>query len=460
MARSRVFSAAVALAAGVLASGLSFVGCAGEDSACLDSTGEALVNVCPKSGTLVKGIDVSKWQATIDWTKVKGAGYEFAFIRASDGLNYPDGMFESNWKNAKAAGVIRGVYQFFRPSQDPIAQADLMLGKMQAAGWLDKNDLPCVIDIEVAEGQSNTTIRNKSLQWLQYVEQKTGKKPLVYTAAGWSSVLGTALSAYPLWIANYTGSPTAGCPLMPDGWSTWLFWQYTSKGGVSGVGSLDVDKNVWDGTLDQLKAYAANGTVPPPPQPTDGGTTTDPCAKATSGNGPYCGVTIGGELSTLYNCQGGATAGKTTCPNGCTVMPAGTADQCASGGSDVCKNATSGNGKYCGKTLGGDPSALYDCQNGTTASKTDCQYGCILNPPGVADACAAAPPAPSGGGGGGAGGGSSGGGGASSGGSSSGGGSSNGGAGGAPGGGGWGAGSGIDGSVNPGSGGAPSGSGC
>ncbi|MBK8998986.1 MAG: hypothetical protein IPM35_24960 [Myxococcales bacterium] len=455
MGSSRVVSVLAALSVGLLASSLSFVGCAGTDSACLDSTGEALVNVCPKSGTLVQGVDVSKWQATIDWTKVKGAGYDFAFIRASDGLNYPDGMFQANWQGAKAAGVIRGVYQFFRPSQDPIAQADLMLGKMQAAGWLEKSDLPCVIDIEVAEGQSNTTIRNKALQWLTYVEQKTGKKPIVYTAAGWSSVLGTALSAYPLWIANYTGSPTAGCPLMPDGWSSWLFWQYTSKGGVAGVGSLDVDKNVWDGTLDQLKAYAANGTVPPPPQPTDGGTSTEPCAKASAGNGPYCGVTIGGDPSTLYNCQNGVSASKTVCPNGCSVMPPGTADQCASSSTDVCKNATSGNGPYCGKTLGGDPGTLYNCQNGTTSNSTACQYGCISNPPGVADTCGAAPPPPSGGGG--AGGGSStGGGGASNGGAS---GSGNGGSS-SGGGGGWAAGSGIDGGVNGGSGGLAPAGGC
>jgi len=449
------------MTAGALSSGFSFVGCSTTDSACLDDTGQPLTNVCPKSSTLVKGVDVSKWQATNDWTKVKGAGYDFAFIRASDGLNYPDGMFQANWQGAKAAGVIRGVYQFFRPSQDAIAQADLMLGKMQAAGWLDKNDLPCVLDIEVAEGQSNTTIRNKSLQWLQYVEQKTGKKPLVYTAAGWSSVLGNALSAYPLWIANYTGSPTSGCPLMPDGWSSWLFWQYTSKGGVPGVGSLDVDKNVWDGTLDQLKAFAASGTVPPPPQPTDGGTTGDPCAKATAGNGPYCGVTIGGDPNTLYNCQSSKTAGTTACPSGCTVMPAGTADQCASSSTDVCKNATSGNGAYCGKTLGGDPGTLYNCQSGKTASTTPCPNGCVLNPPGVADACAAAPPPPNGGGGAGGGTSSGGGGTSTSGGGTSGGGTSGGGgassSGGKPGTGGWGASSGIDGGV---SGGAGPGGGC
>jgi lysozyme len=439
--------APLALGAGL--SSVAFSGCAGNDSTCLDSTGAPLSTACAKSSTLVKGIDVSKWQSTISWSQVKSAGYEFAFIRASDGLNYPDGQFKANWQGAKAAGVIRGVYQFFRPGQDPIAQADLMLAKMQDAGWLESGDLPCVIDIEAADGQSNTTIRNKSLQWLQYVEQKTGKKPIVYTAAGWSSVLGTALSAYPLWIANYTGDPTNSCPLMPDGWQSWLFWQYTSHGGVPGVGSGDVDHNVWDGTLAQLKTYAQNGTVPPPPTPQDGGTTTDPCASAQSGNGPYCGVTIGGDTSSLYNCQNGATASKQVCANGCTVMPAGTADQCASGSSDPCAKAQSGNGHYCGKTLGGDPNLLYNCQNGATADTQTCQYGCLLNPPGVADTCEAAPPSPSGGGG--AGGTTSSGGGSSSGGASGSGGST-------PGSGGWSGGSGIDGSVGNG-GSSPVGSG-
>lgn len=385
---------------GFVVAALPLAACAGgnEDEACLDTAAAPLSTSCAKSTTLTQGIDVSKWQATIDWKQVKGQGYEFAFIRASDGLNYPDGQFDANWKGAKAAGVLRGVYQFFRPGQDPIAQADLMLAKLSAAGWIESGDLPAVIDIEVSDGQSNQTIRNKALSWLTYVEQKTGKKPVVYTSAGWSAVLGSALSAYPLWIANYTGTYQGYCPLMPDGWSTWVFWQYTSKGPVAGVGSKDVDKNVFDGTLAALKAFAQSGTVPPPVNPPpDAGA--DPCAAATAGNGPYCGQTLGGDANTLYNCQNGKTASSTKCANGCVVMPPGQADVCASGAGDVCQNAQSGNGPYCGKTLGGDPGTLYDCQSGKTASTTVCTHGCVLNPPGTADECAAPPPPPTGTGG-------------------------------------------------------------
>jgi len=36
---------------------------------------------------------------------------------------------------ARAAGVIRSAYQFFRPNQDPIAQADLLLDRIGRAGF-------------------------------------------------------------------------------------------------------------------------------------------------------------------------------------------------------------------------------------------------------------------------------------------------------------------------------------
>ncbi|MEZ4219384.1 MAG: GH25 family lysozyme [Polyangiaceae bacterium] len=400
----------------------ALVACAmGEEPACVDTQAltEPLIKVCSNSTTLVEGLDVSKWQASIDWSQVKAQGYQFAFIRASDGLNYPDGQFEANWKGTKQNGILRGVYQFFRPGQDPKAQADLMLQKLADAGWIEAGDLPAVIDIEVSDGQSDATLRNKALTWLGYVEQKTGKKPIVYTSAAWSSVLGSSFAQYPLWVANYTGSYQGYCPLMPDGWSNWTFWQFTSKGPVAGVGSKDVDKNVFDGSLSALVQFAQSGVVPPPAPKPDAGS--DPCALASSGNGPYCGQSLGADPGTLYNCQNGTTTGSTLCPKGCTVMPPGQADTCASGSTDPCASAASGNGPYCGKTLGGDPGTLYDCQSGTTASSAPCPHGCILNPPGTADECAPAPPPPTGAGGSGTAGASSGGSAGSSGGTGSGG---------------------------------------
>ena len=65
--------------------------------------------------TLTSGIDVSQWQGTILWDKVKAAGVQFALIRAGygDTLSYPyqiDTQFERNYAECKKNGIPVGVY--------------------------------------------------------------------------------------------------------------------------------------------------------------------------------------------------------------------------------------------------------------------------------------------------------------------------------------------------------------
>jgi Peptidase family M23 len=115
----------------------------------------------------------------------------------------------------------------------------------------------------------------------------------------------------------------------------------------------------------------------------------DPCSSATSGNGLYCGGSLtGGDPQKLYDCQNGATASEQVCVAGCQVNPPGVADNCKPEG-DPCVNAVSGDGLYCGGSLGGgDPNVLYSCVGMATASSVVCAAGCQINPPGEADACA------------------------------------------------------------------------
>src|SRR5438067_867263 len=93
---------------------LTAVGCSSSSDApsneCVES-GSAALRTCAAATTL-KGVDVSYYQGTVGWAQVKTAGVTFAFIRVSDGLSYPDSKFASNWSGAKAAGVMRGPYQF------------------------------------------------------------------------------------------------------------------------------------------------------------------------------------------------------------------------------------------------------------------------------------------------------------------------------------------------------------
>src|SRR5882672_8158960 len=71
----------------------------------VDSTGSPQVGILARvcaAGATTKGVDVSYYNGKIDWTKVKAAGNEFAFIRISDGTGFHDPQFAANWAGAQS----------------------------------------------------------------------------------------------------------------------------------------------------------------------------------------------------------------------------------------------------------------------------------------------------------------------------------------------------------------------
>ena len=264
--RPRLVAVSVLLVASSLAA-CSSEAVPGEDM-CPGESADAL-KVCAE-GTILKGIDVSYYQGNVDWKAVKSSGHPFAFVRVSDGTKYPDNKFDQNWKATKAAGVLRGVYQFFRPAQDVDAQVNLFLSKLKEAGGMEPGDLPTVLDLETADGVSSETIREKALKWLAKMEEATGVRPIVYTSARMSSIIGNTFSKWPLWVANYETS----CPTMPSGWATWDFWQNSDKGKVPGV-SGSCDTNQFQGDMAKLMLLTASTKsipeMPAPPPDQEGG---------------------------------------------------------------------------------------------------------------------------------------------------------------------------------------------
>lgn len=221
----------------------------------------AVHTVCGGS-TTTKGIDVSKWQATVDWAKVAGDGVKFGVARTSDGTTYDDAYFTANWQGMKNNGIIRGAYQFFRPDQDPVAQAKFMISKLNKAGGLKSGDLPPVLDLEKNGGLSTSGVVKAVDKWIAYIEQNTGRRPIIYTGSYFwdSNAATTKYSSYPLWTAHYT---TKSCPLVPNAWSKWAIWQYTDKGKVNGV-SGSCDMNRFNGTVSDIMALAAKSVINPP----------------------------------------------------------------------------------------------------------------------------------------------------------------------------------------------------
>ncbi len=230
---------------GRLVAVVALASCASAPGEPTGTISQASTTVCgaPTNGA-VQGVDVSHWQGAFDWNAAKARGISFGYASIGDGTGFVDTTFGTNWANIKAAGLLRGAYQYFEPGQDATAQANLMIG---AVGKLGAGDLPSMVDVETTGGQSGATIASRVRTWLGVVEAGTGRAPLVYTGPSfWDSSVGdTTFGATPLWIADY-GPP---CPAVPNGWSSWQFWQYSSSNGT-----LDLD--VFNGSLAQLSGLA------------------------------------------------------------------------------------------------------------------------------------------------------------------------------------------------------------
>jgi GH25 family lysozyme M1 (1,4-beta-N-acetylmuramidase) len=192
-----------------------------------------------------KGIDVSDYQGTVNWTSVKNAGYSFAVIKATEGTTFTASTFASNWANSKAAGLVRGAYHFARPGTSPtvsgnaIAQANFFINTVKPI----KGDLQLACDFE---DNSNSLSQANMGAWLTafvgQIATVTHRPALVYTyPAFWSNMPSNWTNPNcGLWIANYGVSS----PSIPSPWASsgYAFWQYSSTGSVSGIsGNVDLD---------------------------------------------------------------------------------------------------------------------------------------------------------------------------------------------------------------------------
>jgi len=206
------------------------------------------------------GIDVSKWQPTVDWNQVYASGRVFAFIKATEAWDYTDPLLATHTANAHAAGMLIGVYHFARPDLGRPGTEEANWFVSRAGAYMGPGYLPPVLDLERTAGGLGTWAHD----FCNRVYQLKGVRPLIYT--NWSianSHLNSSHTVWDLWHANPTdGDPQIGNPSVPH-WPTWTFWQYSWTGSVPGIpGNCDLD--VFNGTHEQLLAYVTPGGNRPP----------------------------------------------------------------------------------------------------------------------------------------------------------------------------------------------------
>lgn len=192
----------------------------------------------PKSSEqLMRGIDVSVHNGSIDWHKVKNAGIQFAILRAGYGreLSQKYAKFEENYRNAKVAGIPVGAYWYsYAMTEDEARlEADVFLSVIKNKQF----EMPVYFDLE--EKKQFDLGKEKVSAIMRAFLEKVEKAGYFVGLYGSASSLTTHTaddikSRYTIWLAHWTEQTNYS--------GAYGIWQYSDKGKIDGIsGNVDLD---------------------------------------------------------------------------------------------------------------------------------------------------------------------------------------------------------------------------
>ena len=177
-----------------------------------------------------KGIDVSRFQDSINWKRVaKNTSIEFVYVKASEGASISDPMYKYNIKKAKDAGLLVGSYHVYSSRTTAYQQ----FANFKKTVGKNKQDLVPVLDIEASHCHKLNMQRVDKL--LELMEKEYGSKPMIYTSEKlyYTHFNIKKYKKYHYFIANYKRQPSMAYTL----------WQYTQRGKLKGIaGFVDFSK--------------------------------------------------------------------------------------------------------------------------------------------------------------------------------------------------------------------------
>ena len=210
-------------------------------------------------GMPIQGIDVARYQENIDFRQAFQSGIHFVFMKATEGKDYVDPYFRTNWQRAREAGMPRGAYHFMTWCSLASEQAAWFIANVPN----DPDALPPVLDLEWNNHSSCKTKPNRAdaLEKIRYMltamEQHTGKLPIIYTDMNFHrDVLQGEYFPNAFWLRS-----TAAQPHERYSNRTWTFWQWTQTGVVRGVRG-EVDRNAFYGGQDEWIQFLLTGCDP------------------------------------------------------------------------------------------------------------------------------------------------------------------------------------------------------
>lgn len=210
-------------------------------------------------GLPIQGIDIARYQGDVDFNRARAAGTHFVFMKATEGKDYLDPEFRTNWERARRAGMPRGAYHFMTWCSLASEQAAWFRANVPA----DPDALPPVLDLEWNHGSSckakfskEDTLEKIRLM-LAEMEAHTGKIPIIYTDMTFHrDILEGEHFDNVFWLRS-----TAAEPHERYRGRMWTFWQWTQTGTMPGIRG-EVDRNAFYGTEPEWVRFLLTGCDP------------------------------------------------------------------------------------------------------------------------------------------------------------------------------------------------------
>ncbi|MBQ9110666.1 MAG: Ig-like domain-containing protein [Oscillospiraceae bacterium] len=199
---------------------------------------------------MIEGIDVSKYQPSIDWESLAEDGVDFAIIRlgfrgyGEAGALVMDNYYRSHMEGAKAAGIDTGVYFFTQAitPEEAVEEANFVLEVLQGI----ELEVPVYLDVESISAEGRMEAANltpdqltENLKAFCSTIENAGYEAGVYANMYWLNNKMNAAELendYSIWLANYTNQTVYE--------GAYDIWQYTNIGTYAGIEGC-VDKNIW-----------------------------------------------------------------------------------------------------------------------------------------------------------------------------------------------------------------------
>jgi GH25 family lysozyme M1 (1,4-beta-N-acetylmuramidase) len=210
---------------------------------------EQVATFTPSSGVIENGFDMSSYDGSPDYRRLRAANYKFGWRKVSQGTGFRSPGFAAGLTGMRSAGIRTAGYHWLEPG-DGARQCDFMLATM---GLPQAGDMPPLIDAEVP-GLTIAMLNAFS----DRCKARTGAYAGVYASLSyWQNTLkgGKGLRRSYVNIARY-GATSRG--------SSSQFWQWTSSGRPPGTGG-STDMDVAYVNTANLSMAVLRGAKPTPP---------------------------------------------------------------------------------------------------------------------------------------------------------------------------------------------------